>query len=459
MIKVLQFGEGNFLRTFADHYFNTLNDEGKNYGVYIVKPINHGSLEKFAEQNNKYHIVLRGVRNGGETEEVYKINCVKDVVNPFCDHEKYISLAGDEELKIIVSNTTEAGICFNEEDKSDGFDGITYPAKLTQFLFERYKLGLDGLYIMPVELIDNNADELKKCVLKYIDLWNLPSDFKAWTENKNYFSNTLVDRIVSGYPRDEKTKKHLAELIGEEDGLVSVGEPFGLWAVEKKGDIDKYIASGVHGIEVVLTDNIKYYKKRKVRVLNGSHTNLVSLGLWYGKETVYDCMTDETVLKFVKDTLKNEIIPFVSDDIKATTSFADSVTERFFNPYLNHRLTSIALNSISKWKARDLPSFKDYYNEFGIIPHNLTLGFSYLMATYKMIRKGEDGAYYVRLPARKIEVKDDMSYLEYFANGGSVVDFMKDESVWGEDLTAYKGFSDQVESNVDTIVGGKTRLI
>lgn len=458
MIKIIQFGEGNFLRTFADYYFDTLNGEGGDYGVNIVKPINFGTLDKFKNQNNVYHIILRGVKEGNAVEDVYEIHSVKNAIDPFIDYEKYLALARDKELKIVVSNTTEAGICFNEKDDFNAFDGITYPAKLTKFLYERFNAGLDGLYMMPVELIDNNADELYACVLKYIELWKLSDEFKAWVQQNNYFCNTLVDRIVSGYPRDEETKKHLTDLIGKEDGLMSIGEPFGLWAVEDKGNIGNYIKDGVHGIEVVLTKNIKYYKKRKVRVLNGSHTNLVPVGLWYGKETVYDCMKDEKLLSFVKETLKNEIIPFVSNDIAATTAFADSVIERFFNPYLNHQLTSIALNSISKWRARNLPSFKDYYEKFGKIPQNLTKGFTYLMATYNSVQKESDGKYYVQLPSRKIELKDDIPYLEYFANGGSVIDFMKDEKVWGEDLTKYEGFADVVKNSVKAIKSGSELL-
>ena len=452
MIKVMQYGEGNFLRTFVDHYFDTLNKEGGNYGVSIVKPITFGSLDKFAKQNNVYHVILRGVKDGNAVEDVYEINSVKNAVDPFTEYDKYIALAKDAELKIVVSNTTEAGICFNEKDDFNGFDGITYPAKLTKFLYERFNAGLGGLYVMPVELIDNNADELYKCVCKYVELWKLPKEFKVWIREKNFFCNTLVDRIVSGYPRDEETKKRLTELIGKTDELMSVGEPFGLWAVEDKGNVREYIKEGRHGIDVVLTKDIKYYKKRKVRVLNGSHTNLVPVGLWFGKETVYDCMKDERLLSFVKETLKGEIIPFVSDDIKATTEFSDSVIERFFNPYLNHQLTSIALNSISKWRARDLPSFKDYYEKHGKIPKNLTVGFSYLMATYKSVKKEEDGKYYVKLPARKIEIKDDIPYLEYFAKGGDVTAFMKDDKVWGEDLTEYSGFAEEVKNNVDKII-------
>ena len=312
---------------------------------------------------------------------------------------------------------------------------------------------------MPVELIDNNADELYACVNKYIDLWQLPEEFKKWNDGENYYCNTLVDRIVSGYPKDEETKERLYKLVGEQDELVSIGEPFGLWAVENKGEISRYIKDGKHNIEVVLTNDIKYYKKRKVRVLNGSHTNLVPVGLWLGKVTVYDCMTDKTLYKFVNDTLTSEIIPFVSDDIAATTEFAESVKERFFNPYLNHQLTSIALNSISKWKARVLPSFKDYYEKYGKIPENLTKGFACLMTLYKITAKGDDGKYYAKLPTRTIETKDDEKYLEYFVNGGCVIKFMQDETVWGEDLTKYEGFAAAVKTIVKKLRSGETDIL
>ena len=454
MIKVLQYGEGNFLRTFVDVYFDTLNKNGQGkYAVNIVKPITFGTLERFEKQNNKYHIVLRGMENGQAVENVYKVDSLEKVIDPFSDYEAYITLAKDPDLKIIVSNTTEAGICYNEKDTMDGFDGITYPAKLTKFLFERFNAGLDGVYLLPVELIDNNADELKKCVDMYIELWNLPTAFKKWNDEQIFYCNTLVDRIVSGYPRDEETKMHLEELIGEKDELMSIGEPFGLWAVEKKGNIADYIKEGVHNIEVVLTNDIGYYKKRKVRVLNGSHTNLVPTALMLGAVTVYDCMIDKKLSAFVENTLKDEIIPYVSNDIQATTAFANSVKDRFMNPFLNHQLISISLNSISKWRARVLPSFKDYYAEHGKIAPNLTIGFSYLMALYSTL-KGNNGKYYVTLKEKEIEFKDDLPYLEYFANGKSIVEFMSNESVWGEDLTTYDGFVKAVEENVAKIKNG-----
>ncbi|MBR2374892.1 MAG: tagaturonate reductase [Clostridia bacterium] len=454
MLKILQYGEGNFLRTFVDVYFDTLNKSGLgNYGVTIVKPIAFGTLERFEKQQNKYHIVLRGTENGETVENVYKIDCLERVLDPFADYETYSEFAKDPELKIIVSNTTEAGICYHSNDAMDGFDGITYPAKLTKFLYERFQAGLDGVYLLPVELIDNNADELKKCVEQYIALWNLPEAFAKWNNERNYYCNTLVDRIVSGYPRDEKTKAHLENLIGEQDELVSVGEPFGLWAVEKKGEIEKYIHEGVHNIEVVLTNDIGYYKKRKVRVLNGSHTNLVPTGLMLGAETVYDCMKDKKLCAFVESTLTNEINPFVSKDLAATTVFADSIKSRFLNPFLNHQLTSIALNSISKWRARVLPSFQDYYNTYGKIPTNLTIGFSYLMALYSSVEQRGD-KFEVQLQNRVIELQDDLPYLTYFAEKKSIGGFMSDEKIWGEDLTKYAGFYDTVIVNVENIRKG-----
>ena len=458
MLKILQFSEGNFLRAFADAYFQTLKNEGKEIEVNVVIPINFPvMIDKFNTQNNKYNVILRGANDGKSVEDVYPIDVLKQVINPFVNAEDYYALARDPELKIIVSNTTEAGICFSDKDSIDGFDGITYPAKLTKFLYERFKAGLSGLHIMPCELIDNNADALSSCVEKYIDLWALPEEFKTWNKTENFYCNTLVDRIVSGFPRDNETKDHLTDLVGTEDSLMTVGEPFGLWAVEKKGEIDKYIAEGVHNVEVVLTNDINYYKKRKVRVLNGSHTNLVPAGLWHGAVTVYDCINDKALSAHLLDTLESEIVPFVSDDITATKVFADSVLDRFGNPYLNHQLTSIALNSISKWRARLLPSFKDYYKAHGKIAPHMTVGFAYLMNLYtRLERKGDK--FFVALPTREIEIIDDLPYLEYFANGGSVKEFMSDVSVWGEDLTAYDGFLVTVESYLAAIAEGKSLI-
>ena len=455
---VVQFGEGNFLRSFVDLYFDTLNKEGFGpFDVSIIKPIAYGSLEKFTLQNCKYNVVLRGRANGKDVEDVYPVDCVKEVLNPFEDNESYYQLAIQKDLKILVSNTTEAGICYDENDKIDQCPNITFPAKVTKWLYKRFKAGLEGIYLLPVELIENNADELKRCVDKYITLWGLEEEFRIWNNTQNYYCNTLVDRIVSGYPRDEQTKNHLIDLIGHEDQLMSIGEPFGLWVIEDKGDISKILKDGHHNIDVIFTKDISYYKKRKVRVLNGSHTNLVPISLWLGKETVYDVMKDEQLSNFVDNSLVYDINPFVSDDIRMTTKFADEVKERFLNPFLNHQLTSIALNSISKWKARVLPSFKDYYLKNNAIPKYLTIGFAYLINMYMNIEK-VDGNYICHLPSRDIEVKDDLVYLEYFINGNSVADLLKDVSTWGEDLSQYNELENTINDYLKLIKEGKNLI-
>lgn len=450
MIKVMQFGEGNFLRAFVDYYFENLNREGADYAVSIVKPIAMGDLSRFAAQNNEWTVVLRGFEGVTAT----KVSCVKQMIDPFKDAEPYFALAGDPDLKIIVSNTTEAGIRFDAADIPSAFPNISYPAKLTLFLKARFDALGDkgGVYLLPVELIDKNADNLFECVEKYARAWGYSEEFVAWNRSYNFYCNTLVDRIVSGYPKTEEDIKATDAVVGYHDPLVTIGEPFGLWAVEKKGNITDFIKEGTHGIDVVLAESIDYYKKRKVRVLNGSHTNLVSRGLIEGKETVYDCMNDAQLLNFVNDTLEEEINPFVSADIEATRKFAQEVTTRFKNPYLNHRLISISLNSISKWGARNLPSFKDYYEKYGKIPARLTLGFSYLIALYQKVKRTPDG-FIVELPYGTEPFVDNKEYLDYFADKGSVKEFIKNPANFGEDLTKFDNFYETVLENLKTING------
>lgn len=442
MKKVLQYGEGNFLRSFVDLYFETLNREGGEWAVEIVKPIPFGSLDAFARQENRYHVILRGVKDGNAAETVYPVSVVEQAISPFDDFPAYAALAVDPALAVIVSNTTEAGICYHEGDSFDGFAEITYPAKLTKFLYARFRAGLPGVYLLPVELIGNNSDELFRCVEKYIDLWQLPEAFREWNRTENFYCNTLVDRIVSGFPRDEVLRERLWKLVGERDDLLSVAEPFGLWVIENKGKIADLLPAGHHNIDIILTDDIAYYKKRKVRVLNGSHTNLVAAGLLLGAETVYDCMTNETLYRFFRASLE-EIVPFVSSDRSMTERFAADVEERFRNPYLNHQLTSIALNSISKWRARVLPTFRDFFAANGRIPEHLTIGFSCLMHLYR---------------TKYAELKDDAEALSFFASGKPLKDFLSDRTVWGEDLTAYPQFLETVTAQTERLARGESLL-
>lgn len=431
MIRVLQIGEGNFLRAFAEVCFQELG-----YPVTVVKP-RPGTLNPgFEKQNMRYHVVVRGMEQGAPCERVCPISAIDRMIHPFEDEAAFFAAARDAEVKLIVSNTTDAGIRFCAEDTFDGFATMTFPGKLTRLLYARWEAGLDGVYLLPTELIDNNADELKRCVTAYIDLWGLSDEFRSWNEENCYYCNTLVDRIVSGYPKEKETERHLETLIGERDELMTVSEPFGLWVVEEKGDIGRYLPQGKHGIDVILTQDVTPYKKQKVRILNCSHTNLAAVGLLHGAETVYDCMQHEKISKFIRDTVDAELLPFVP----GADGFAEDVMARFENPYLNHRLEDLTLNCVPKWRGRVLPALQEYYEVRGKIPQYLTLGLSYLIVLYQTDLENR---------------KDDADVKQAFAEAESLEALLGNEAIWGENLTKYHGFVQAVEYNVEQIRRGE----
>lgn len=453
MIRIAQFGEGNFLRAFVDTYFDTLNKEGYGpYAVSIVKPIPFGSLENFHKQKNAYHTVLRGCDASGAVEEIYPIDVVDSVIDPFNDYESYLTLARDPELSLIVSNTTEAGIVYSDDDIVDDFSTLTYPAKLTLFLYERFKNALGGVVILPCELIDQNATKLSECVDRYIEKFALGEDFYRFNKENNSYLNTLVDRIVSGFPRDEAVREHLFSRIGAPDELLTIGEPFGLWAVENGQGVDRLLVPGHHNIDVVITDDINYYKKRKVRILNGAHTGMVPMALWYGKTFVADAMADPKTRAFLMKALA-EIIPYVSPRTEDTERFAGDVLIRFENPYLNHSLVAILLNSVSKWQARNMPSLLDYYHDNGQLAPYLTYGLSYLVALYSTAQRLEDGSYIAKTPAGEVKLSDEEKYLAHFASGKSVEAFLLD--FFPTELTAIPGLVELVTEQVVRIRSGE----
>ena len=446
-IKVIQFGEGNFLRAFVDYMIDVANEAGVFDGsIAIVKPISFGSLEMFEKQDNLYTVVLRGKENGDTVNDSRIVTSVSKVMDCKDDYEDYMALAKLETLRFVVSNTTEAGIVLDKNDSMDGLPA-TYPGKLTKFLYERY-LAFDGdmnkgLIILPVELIENNGGKLKECVLALCDCWKLPAEFKAWLEEACVFCSTLVDRIVTGYPRNEVAA--ICEELGYQDNLVDVGEPFGLWVIESDKDISQEFPLDKAGLPVVFTDNQKPYRERKVRVLNGAHTSSVLAGYLYGLDIVRDCMHDEIMGKFIRQVVMDEIVPQVPLPLAEVKAFAASVFERFENPFIDHALLSISLNSVSKWKARVLPSFKDYVANKGELPRLITFSLAALFAFYSsedlregaLIAKRADGTVY--------EIHDDAHVLEFFAtnSGKAAGEFVKavlsNVVFWGEDLTAYEG--------------------
>lgn len=444
---MIQFGEGNFLRAFVDYMIDVANEAGVFDGsIAIVKPISFGSLEMFNKQDNLYTVVLRGKENGQTVNDSRIVTSVSKVMDCKDDYEDYMALAKLDTLRFVVSNTTEAGIVL---DKNDSIEGLptTYPGKLTKFLYERY-MAFDGdknkgLIILPVELIENNGGKLKECVLALCDCWKLPETFKTWLKEACVFGSTLVDRIVTGYPRNEVAA--ICEELGYEDNLVDVGEPFGLWVIESDKDISKELPLDKAGLPVVFTDNQKPYRERKVRVLNGAHTSSVLAGYLYGLDIVRDCMHDEIMGKFIRQVVMEEIVPQVPLPLEEVKAFAASVFERFENPFIDHALLSISLNSISKWKARVLPSLKDYYANNGELPRLLTFSLAALFAFYSSDDLREGTLYAKRADGIEYAIHDDAQVLEFFAvnSGKEAGEFVKaalsNETFWGEDLTAYEG--------------------
>ena len=446
-IKVLQYGEGNFLRAFVDYMIDIANEKGVFDGnIAIVKPISFGSTEMFHNQKNLYTVVLRGKENGKTVNDSRIITSVSDVLDCKEDYDAYMSYAESEDLRFIVSNTTEAGIVLDENDHFDGLPD-TYPGKLTKFLyhhFETFQGAMDkGLIMLPVELIENNGGKLKECVLALCAVWNLPESFKTWVKEACIFCSTLVDRIVTGYPRGEVAA--ICDELGYEDNLVDVGESFGLWVIESDKDISGELPLDKAGLPVVFTDNQKPYRERKVRVLNGAHTSSVLAGYLYGLDIVRDCMYDEVMGKFIRSVVMDEIVPQVPLPIEEVKAFAESVFERFENPFIDHALLSISLNSVSKWKARVLPSFKDHYNQKGELPRLITFSLAALFAFYSSEDLRADGLYAKRVEGTEYVIHDDAAVLKFFAenSGKECAEFVKaalsNQGFWGEDLTAYDG--------------------
>lgn len=447
-IKVVQFGEGNFLRAFADYMIDIMNEKcAFNAGIAIVKPIKFGDLERFHKQNNLYTVVLRGKENGKVVNEGRIITAVQKAVDSE-NTDEFFALSREPELRFIISNTTEAGIVL---DVNDNFEGLpaTYPGKLTKFLFERYTYfngnALKGLIILPVELIENNGGKLKECVLSLCDAWNLPQEFKNWVNTANIFCSTLVDRIVTGYPKADA--EGIFNELGYTDELLDVGEPFALWVIESEKDISAEIPFEKAGLPVVITKNQRPFRERKVRVLNGAHTSSVLAAYLCGLDIVRDCMHHEVLGKFIKNIVLNEIVPVVPLPINEATAFANAVFERFENPFIDHALLSISLNSVSKWKARVLPSFKDSVEKFGKLPKLITFSFAALLAFYSSDDLREDGLHAKRPNGDEYVIHDNADVLKFFAENSQkpldefVALAASNTAFWGEDLTKYQGFT------------------
>lgn len=411
--RIIQFGEGGFLRGFVDYFFQKLNDKGLFEGsVVVVQPIKTGMCDMLTAQNCEYNLFLRGVDNGKVVDEHTHIDVISRCINPYKDYEEYLSLAKNPDFRFIVSNTTEAGIVYEDDNKLSDAPANSFPAKLTALLYERFKAGLPGFIILSCELIDHNGEELLKCCKKYALKWELGEDFGLWLERENSFCSTLVDRIVTGFPRDEH--KALEERIGQSDNMMDTAEIFHLWVIQ--GNHEDELPLQKAGFNVVWTDNVDPYKKRKVRILNGAHTSMVLAARLYGLETVGECMKDEKVLSLLRKSVFEEIIPTIGDT-EDNRKFGEAVFERFANPFIKHQLLSIALNSVSKFRARVLPTILEYKAKNGQYPKILSFSFAALIAFYKT------------------DEANDSEEVAKFMKNASVADILKREDYWGEDLS------------------------
>lgn len=426
METILQFGEGGFLRGFVDYFVHEMNEQGTYGGkVVVVQPIEKGLVDVLQSQDCKYHLYIRGLQDGAVVNSCTEVESISRAINPYEDYAAFLALAENPDLRFIISNTTEAGIEYIGTEKPTDAPPKSYPAKLTAFLYHRYELGLPGFILLPCELIDENGTNLKACVKKYAALWDLGEGFDLWLETENWFSNTLVDRITPGYPRDDE---NLVQLIADCNGdkLIDTTEPFALWVIE--GNNEEELPLVKSGLPVIWTDDVKPYKKRKIRILNGAHTSMVPAALLYGLTTVGEAMKDEKVRPFLEKVVKTEILPVLKPE---DADFALSVFARFENPFIKHRLQSIALNSISKFRVRCLPTMLEYREKFGKNPEGLCFSLAALIAFYK---KG---------------TPDDDPVLTERMKNGAFRDLLKDAELFGQDISV---FADDAEKHFDRLM-------
>lgn len=454
--KVLQFGEGNFLRAFVDYFFDMANEKcGFNGKVVLAQPIAQGLAKMINEQEGLYTLYLRGFENGEKVNAKRIISSVSRCINPYEDYTALLDCAKNPDLRYIASNTTEAGIVYDADSTLDQTPPTSFPAKLTAFMYERFKhFGTEkgkGFVILSCELIDNNGKELKKCVHQYIEQWNLGAAFSKWVDEENLFCSTLVDRIVTGYPRNEAAEINAAN--GYEDNLLDTGEVFGFWVIEGPQWLAEELPFKKANLPILVTDDHTPYKKRKVRILNGAHTSMVLAAYLSGQDIVRNCMQDKVIKGFMDKTVYEEIIPTLTLPKDELEGFAHAVGERFNNPFIDHSLLAIALNSTSKWKARVLPSLKGYVEKFDKAPACITLSLAAYMAFYHCDHLTDDGMICKR-GNEEYKVNDDRWVLEFYdahknddANTLTHA-VLTNEKMWGEDLTAIPGFEAAVAADL-----------
>ncbi|OXB06377.1 altronate oxidoreductase [Flavobacterium plurextorum] len=448
-IKVVQFGEGNFLRAFVDYAFYKLNKEVDfNAGIAIVQPLKDGMVNMINDQDGLYTLFMNGIKKGEKIQDIELITNIVKTINPYTEFANYLALAKEEELQFIVSNTTEAGIEFIESDTPDMQPPVSFPAKLTVLLYERFKHfngdASKGVTIIPCELIDYNSETLKKYILQYVDLWKLEDAFKTWVSDACTYHSTLVDRIVPGYPRAEIEEYN--NKLDYEDNLIVAAEPFFLWAIEGGDDLKAKLPFHKTDLNVKIVDDIRPFKMIKVRILNGAHTAMVPFSLLHGNKLVMETVNGDFTGKFVNSVI-SEISETLDMDKNEITAYSEEVMDRFKNPFIKHALADIALNSVSKFKVRVLPSLLGYYKANQKLPVNLTFSLASLIRFYKGTWNGQS-----------LPVKDGEDITAFFSGLWKSDDYEKiarltlqNKSFWDEDLTEISGLTKAITIALEEI--------
>ena len=442
-IRIVQFGEGNFLRAFIGYAFQELNKVTDfDLGIAVVQPIDKGLVSMLNDQEGLYTLFMKGIKKGAEIQEVELISNIVKAVDPYTNFNDYLSIARAESLEFMISNTTEAGIAYVASDTQDMQPPTSFPAKLTVLLHERFRHfngdTSKGLTIIPCELINHNSEILKEIILQYISDWNLGDDFKTWILDSNSFHSTLVDRIVPGYPKDD-IESYNAQL-DYQDNLIVAAEVFLLWVIEGGDDLKAKLPFNKTNLDVKIVDDMQPYRTRKVRILNGAHTAMVPFSILYGNETVKQSVEDSFTGPFILNAVFNEMIDTLDMDRNELNSFANEVFDRFRNPFIVHNLLSIALNTVSKFKVRVLPSLLNYVNIHKKVPTNLTFAFASLIRFYKGTYNGEV------LPVQDSDdIVANFSKIWESSDYSDIVNSVLGHvGYWGEDLTKVENLTDAI---------------
>ena len=441
-VRAVQFGAGVFLRGFAGWMLEELTERcGWEGSVAVIKSTPRPGAEALAGQNGLYTVALRGLEKGEPVETFRAVKVIDRVLSATRDYAEYAALAHCPTLRFVLSNTTEAGIAPDDGDELTLCPPRSYPGKLTKFLYERaehFAYAPDkGLIVLPCELIERNGQTLRSLVLRNAERWGLGARFAGWVTHCCAFADTLVDRIVTGYPADAPA---LWQKLGYRDEALVAAEPYALWVISCAADVERELPLQRAGLPVVYADDLTPYRTRKVRVLNGAHTAFVPAAYLAGFPIVRDAVLDADFAAFIRSTLEKEVLPTIAQPRDELNEYADSVLERFANPYIDHRLLSICLNSVSKWRARILPTALDCA-KLGLPAPRLAFSLAALIALYK---------------AHPDVMQDDPAALDCLIHR-SVPDNLRMQSLWGMDLSEMPGFAAQVEDWFARIQGHGVR--